>query len=143
MIGLGADHVRGSDAEAQSLVNCLQVLELLLPAVHADLLPKVRQQNTLTAVALFTSFVWFIQKFCSLESNVFISGITPNLTKSSLPVQFLSVYPHDSCFGIAFLLQSRATQQNPLKPCLHMRLLTLSLLRSKSTFSQPFKNNCV
>ena len=38
---LDADKLTGLDNEAQNLVNCLQVLEVLTPAVHVELLSKV------------------------------------------------------------------------------------------------------
>ncbi|XP_068672856.1 TATA-binding protein-associated factor 172-like [Montipora foliosa] len=36
-----ADKLVGLDTEAQNLVNCLQVLEILTPALHAELLSKI------------------------------------------------------------------------------------------------------
>lgn len=39
---LDAEKLVGLDNEAQNLVNCLQVLEILTPALHVDLLAKVR-----------------------------------------------------------------------------------------------------
>lgn len=38
---LDADKLVGLENEAQNLVNCLQILEVLTPAVHMELLSKV------------------------------------------------------------------------------------------------------
>lgn len=43
---LDADKLVGLESEAQNLVNCLQILEVLTPAVHVGLLSKVTVCNS-------------------------------------------------------------------------------------------------
>ena len=44
---IDADKLVGLESEAQNLVNCLQILEVLTPAVHVELLSKVAVCNSL------------------------------------------------------------------------------------------------
>jgi len=43
---LDADKLVDLESEAQNLVNCLQILEVLTPAVHVELLSKVTVCNS-------------------------------------------------------------------------------------------------
>ena len=43
---LDPDKLIGLDNEAQNLINCLQVLEVLTPAMHVELLSKVTLNTT-------------------------------------------------------------------------------------------------
>lgn len=49
---LDADKLVGLESEAQNLVNCLQILEVLTPAVHVELLSKVTVCNSLVWLAI-------------------------------------------------------------------------------------------
>lgn len=40
-----AEKLVGLDSDAQNLVNCLQVLEILTPALHVELLSKVHEET--------------------------------------------------------------------------------------------------
>ena len=55
---LDADKLVGLDTEAQNLVNCLQVLEILTPVLHAELLSKV---------VTVTAYIFIFTRPCSLN----------------------------------------------------------------------------
>lgn len=50
LYSLDADKLVGLESEAQNLVNCLQILEVLTSAVHEELLSKVTIGKSLVSV---------------------------------------------------------------------------------------------